>query len=281
MSLPVFFLACLIKMCGVCVWQVMGLPSKMSSLIAAGTSICGVTAITALAPAIKANERDTGVAVANVVAFGTVGMLTYPYLAHAIFDSSEQVGLFLGLAIHDTSQVMGSALTYKMMYGDELALKVAAITKLTRNLCLAGVIPGLAYMHARESGEAPTKFTMKEIQKFIPLFVVGFVGMACARSTGDMMLLNDSLAYGVMDAAQWKDTTSFLGNSTSTVLLGTAMAAVGLSTSAKVFTGVGPKPFIVGMAGCGVTSLAGFGMAITLAQMGILGGSEAAAAVAQ
>ena len=103
--------------------QVMGLPSKMSSLIAAGTSICGVTAITALSPAIKANERDTGVAVANVVAFGTLGMLTYPYLAHAVMDTSEQVGLFLGLAIHDTSQVMGSALTYKMMYGDEVALK--------------------------------------------------------------------------------------------------------------------------------------------------------------
>ena len=244
----------------------------MSSLIAAGTSICGVTAITALSPAIKANERDTGVAVANVVAFGTLGMLTYPYLAHAVMDTSEQVGLFLGLAIHDTSQVMGSALTYKMMYGDELALKVAAITKLTRNLCLAGVIPGLAYMHARESGDVPTKFTMKDLQKFVPLFVVGFVGMACARSTGDMMLLNDSLAYGVMDATQWKEATGFLGNQASTVLLGTAMAAVGLNTSAKVFKGVGPKPFVVGMAGCGVTSLAGFGMAMTLAQMGILGG---------
>merc|ERR1711907_344849 len=108
----------------------------MSSLIAAGTSICGVTAITALAPAIKAEQQEIGVAVANVVAFGTLGMLTYPYVAHALLESSEQVGLFLGLAIHDTSQVIGSALTYKMVYDDELALQVAAITKLSRNLCL-------------------------------------------------------------------------------------------------------------------------------------------------
>ena len=54
-----------------------GIPQKMGALIAAGTSICGVTAITALSPAIKASPRDTAVAVANVVAFGTFGMLTY------------------------------------------------------------------------------------------------------------------------------------------------------------------------------------------------------------
>ena len=113
----------------------MGLPSKMSSLIAAGTSICGVTAITALSPAIKANERDTGVAVVNVVAFGTLGMLTPTRTrchGHAGALGSSWP------CYHDTSQVMVT-LTYKMMYGDELALKVAAITKLTRNLCLLGL----------------------------------------------------------------------------------------------------------------------------------------------
>ena len=52
----------------------MGLPHKMSTLIACGTSICGVTAISALAPAIKATERETSFAIANVVAFGTIGM---------------------------------------------------------------------------------------------------------------------------------------------------------------------------------------------------------------
>ena len=60
--------------------RALGIPQKMGALIAAGTSICGVTAITALSPAIKASPRDTAVAVANVVAFGTFGMLTYPYV---------------------------------------------------------------------------------------------------------------------------------------------------------------------------------------------------------
>ena len=86
----------------------LGLPPKLGLLVAAGTSICGVTAITALAPAIKANEREVGLAVANVVAFGTVAMLTYPYLGNALFAHSEQIGMFLGTAIHDTSQVCGA-----------------------------------------------------------------------------------------------------------------------------------------------------------------------------
>ena len=127
-----------------------GLPPRMGALIAAGTSICGVTAITALAPAIKATPRETAVAVANVVAFGTFGMLAYPYLAHYLLaPESAQVGLFLGTAVHDTSQVLGSAMTYKEVYGDEAALQCAAVTKLTRNLFLAGVIPGLTWASAR------------------------------------------------------------------------------------------------------------------------------------
>lgn len=70
----------------------LGLEPKMSALIAAGTSICGVTAITALTPSIGASKRDMTFAVANVVTFGTIGMLVYPYVAHLLFDHSEQIG---------------------------------------------------------------------------------------------------------------------------------------------------------------------------------------------
>ena len=66
-----------------------------------------MTAITAIAPAIAATQAETAVAVATVVAFGTSSMLAYPVLAHNYlpFEFSEQVGLFLGIAIHDTAQV--------------------------------------------------------------------------------------------------------------------------------------------------------------------------------
>ena len=64
-----------------------------------------VTAITAAAPAIGATPRHVSVAVANVVLFGTVGMLGYPYLAHALLPGAGEAGVFLGIAVHDTSQV--------------------------------------------------------------------------------------------------------------------------------------------------------------------------------
>ena len=70
----------------------LGLPPRLGTLIAAGTSICGVTAIVSTAPAIDADERDVAYAVANVVAFGLFGMLVYPYLAHALLPGQRRSG---------------------------------------------------------------------------------------------------------------------------------------------------------------------------------------------
>src|SRR5688500_12155650 len=156
----------------------LGLPPRLGTLIAAGTSICGVTAIVSTAPAIEADEREVAYAVANVVAFGLFGMLAYPYLAHAILQRSETVGLFLGTAVHDTSQVVGAALTYRQMYADDVVLRVATVTKLTRNLCLAGVIPFLTWMHLRASHKPGTVRASISWKTLVPLFILGFVGMA-------------------------------------------------------------------------------------------------------
>lgn len=238
--------------------RMMGLSPKFGSLVAAGSSICGVTAIVSLAPAIGASQREVALAVANVVAFGTIGMLTYPYLANNWFEHSEQIGMFLGLAIHDTSQVMGSALTYKQVFGDEMVLTVAAITKLTRNMFLAAVIPGLAWYHARDGGGGKGGFSWK---KAVPSFVIGFVLAAAIRSLGDGMLASEdyTLAYGLWDEDQWKSLTSWISNTLgSKVLLGSAMAAVGLSTNISVLQGVGVKPFLVGMTGALMVGAMGF-----------------------
>jgi uncharacterized integral membrane protein (TIGR00698 family) len=241
-----------------------GLPREMSLLLTAGTSICGVTAITALAPAINASNRDIAVAVANTVAFGTIGMLAYPYVFHALCSSSEQVGMCLGVAIHDTSQVLGSAMSYKEIFDDEVALKVAAITKLTRNLGLAVAIPGLTYMHAMEQTKKDESDSEKPVigdsisglntfKKYVPTFLVAFIGMASFRSTGDLLLGSDVEAY--------QATMDFIGNDFSKYALGTAMAGVGLSTSASALKGVGWKPFGVGASGALVVGGTGFTIA--------------------
>jgi uncharacterized integral membrane protein (TIGR00698 family) len=247
-----------------------GLPKEMSLLLTAGTSICGVTAITALAPAIQASNRDIAVAVANTVAFGTIGMLTYPYMFHSLCTTSEQVGMCLGVGIHDTSQVLGAAMAYKETFDDELALKVAAITKLTRNLGLAVAIPGLTYAHAMTQHQQPTtKLSeskestpttisgLNTFQKYVPPFLIAFVGMSCLRSTGDFALGN-----AVSNELEtFQHVMNFVGNDVSKYALGTAMAGVGLSTSVSSLQGVGWKPFAVGAAGALTVGGTGFAVA--------------------
>jgi uncharacterized integral membrane protein (TIGR00698 family) len=156
--------------------RLLGLPPRLGTLIAAGTSICGVTAIVSTAPAIDADERE--------VAYGgqrrgvRAGMLVYPYLVHALLPGSAAIGLFLGTAVHDTSQVVGAALTYRQIYADDAVLRVATVTKLTRNLFLAAVIPLLTWWHARERGAAGSRNAPASWRSLVPSFVLGFVGMA-------------------------------------------------------------------------------------------------------
>ncbi len=246
----------------------LGLPPRLGTLVAAGTSICGVTAIVSTAPAIDADEREVAYAVANVVAFGLFGMLAYPYLAHALLARSETIGLFLGTAVHDTSQVVGAALTYKQLYADDVVLRTATVTKLTRNIFLAVVIPLLTWMHARADGGMPRAHrssgpASSSWTRYIPGFVLGFLGMAVVRSVGDAMVGRSGTAYGVFDPQGWLAVTGFIGDTlASRVLLGTAMAAVGLSTSVAVFKGVGLKPFAVGFAGAVAVGAVGMGMAV-------------------
>lgn len=244
----------------------LGLPPRLGTLIAAGTSICGVTAIVSTAPAIEADEREVAYAVANVVAFGLMGMLLYPYLAHSLLSRPETIGLFLGTAIHDTSQVVGAALTYKQVYGDDVVLRVATVTKLTRNIFLAVVIPVLTWMHLRSQARQIGAGAVGGVtMSIVPGFVVGFVLMALLRTIGDATLGSTGAAFGFLSPDAWSSITRDIGDFwASQVLLGTAMAAVGLNTNFAVFKGVGLKPFAVGMAGALVVGGVGMALAIAL-----------------
>jgi uncharacterized integral membrane protein (TIGR00698 family) len=233
--------------------HVLDLPDRLGTLIAAGTSICGVTAIVSTAPAINAEEKEVAYAVANVTVFGLIGMFAYPYLAHVLLASPEQVGLFLGTAVHETAQVVGSAMTYSEVFQDPRVLQAATVTKLTRNLFLAVVVPILSYRYMKTSKSETTDRV--DIRTLFPMFILGFVAMAIVRSLGDAF----------WNTPLWKTITLQVGDVWgSHYLLGTAMAAVGLGTSFSVFKGVGLKPFIVGLAGAVLVGLVGFLMALLL-----------------
>ena len=221
-----------------------GLTRKVGALLAAGTSVCGVTAIGGLAPAIGASQREIGVAVANVAAYGTLGMLAYPWAAKRLFpEGGVPAGVFLGLSVHDTAQVVGAGMTFRDAFEDEMAFKAATVTKLTRNLTLALAIPYLAY--AFRSADAGAGAAAKR-PALVPGFLIAFVAMAALRSLGDA-------TESVRDDARWKRFHKATGDFASNVVLPTSMAAVGLCMSASALSGVGVAPFVVGA--CAATSV--------------------------
>jgi uncharacterized integral membrane protein (TIGR00698 family) len=224
--------------------RALGVSDRLGTLAAASTAICGVTAALSVGPVIEAEESEVAYTVANVTLFGLIAMLTYPYLAHALFGTdSGAVGLFLGTGIHDTSQVVGAALSYKEVFRDETAFRVATVTKLTRNVFLVAVVPLLAYLHARRTGHAGGRV---RIAKLFPIFVLGFLAMAIVRSIGEANLAAGGLAYGIWNATAWQGVAKTVGDTWGTAALATAMAGVGLSTNLRSFKTMGWKPLYVG-----------------------------------
>jgi uncharacterized membrane protein YadS len=143
------------------------------------------------------------------------------------------------------------------------------VTKLTRNIFLAAVIPILTWQHLKTGATRATRATgaigakRVSFKSLIPGFVIGFLAMAVVRSLGDWTLMRNGAALGIWSATQWASITKQLGDYwASQILLGTAMAAVGLNTNFAVFKGVGLKPFAVGMAGALVVGAVGLTMAL-------------------
>ncbi|MBT2581591.1 putative sulfate exporter family transporter [Planococcus sp. ISL-109] len=226
--------------------KVFGQSNRLGALIANGTGICGVTAIMATAPVIRAKENEISYAVANITIFGLLGMLFYPYLAHFFFaEEPIKAGLFLGTAIHDTAQVTGAALMYEQMYGSTLALDVATITKLTRNLFIIAVIPLIAYLFFRSEGRVSGN--MPKWYKLFPFFILGFLLLSFIRTVGDATLASSGQAFSFFSAQNWESFYSFWSSFGSTYMLGLAMAGVGLSTNLKIFRGMGLRPFYIGL----------------------------------
>ena len=224
--------------------RALGVSDNLGTLAAASTAICGVTAAVSVGPVIEADESEVAYTVANVTLFGLVAMLAYPYLAHGLFGNhSASAGLFLGTGIHDTSQVMGAALSYRDLFRDETAFRVATVTKLTRNVFLVAVVPLLAWTHVRRTGHAGGRV---RIAKLFPLFVLGFLALAIVRSLGDAGLASSGAAFGAWDAVRWSAIVKAVGETGSTAALATAMAGVGLSTDLRAFGKMGWRPLYVG-----------------------------------
>lgn len=235
--------------------RALGLSLRLGSLIAVGTSICGVSAIVATGPAIDAEDDEVSYAVACVTLFGMTALFIYPFLAHWLFAGQPRLaGLFLGTAIHDTAQVAGAGLMYQQQYGAPEALNAATVIKLVRNLCMAGVIPLMAVLYHRRT-QSQLRSTRPKWHQAIPLFVLGFLALAAVRSLGDL----GNRPFGVLTSSAW---SRFLAdaNVVATWCLTIAMAGVGLGTGLAKLKGLGWKPFCVGLTAALLVGGASFGL---------------------
>ena len=244
--------------------RALGVSERLGVLAAASTAICGVTATLAVAPAIDAEEREVAYTVANGTLFGLLGMLLFPPLAHLLFaDAPGAAGLFLGTAIHDTSQVTGAALAYRSAFLDDAAMNAALVTKLVRNTFLVAVVPLLALSHARRTGGAGKRIALG---KLFPLFVLGFLAMALLRTAGDAGL-EGGLALGLFDAGAWKSLTRGIESFGSDACLGAAMAALGLTTRFATLKELGPRPLLLGAGAATAVAAAALGIAALAARL--------------
>ncbi|MGA9638638.1 YeiH family protein [Flavobacterium sp.] len=112
----------------------LSIENKTSHLISCGTAICGGSAIAAIAPIIKSDEKQTSVALGVIFILNSIALFLFPAIGHWLNLSQQEFGLWCAIAIHDTSSVVGSA----NKYGQE-ALEIATTVKLARALWIIPV----------------------------------------------------------------------------------------------------------------------------------------------
>lgn len=151
------------------------LEGDQAVLMAAGFSICGVSAVGAMSAARRSDEKDTGTPVALVTLYGTLAIIVLPLLAGLLELTKPQFGHWVGASVHDVGQVVATAQTM-----GAAALSVAIVVKLTRVLMLAPMV-AIASVQTRRRPAATSAAAVKN-PPIVPLFIVGFIVAVLVRS---------------------------------------------------------------------------------------------------
>jgi uncharacterized integral membrane protein (TIGR00698 family) len=199
---------------GLCRW--LGLPKRMAILVACGNSICGNSAIAAVAPVIGARPEDVASSIAFTAVLGVVVVLTLPLLAPALDLTLTQYGVLAGLTVYAVPQVLAATMPVGIV-----SAQIGTLVKLVRVLMLGPVVILLSILAGRASPDAKPGLSLNRL---VPWFIVGFLGLAMLRSLG---LIPDRVLQAVLPAA--------------TLLTVISMAALGLGVDLKILSRVGGR----------------------------------------
>lgn len=207
--------------------RMLGLNAKLATLVAVGNSICGNSAIAAVAPVIKAEPGDVASAIAFTAVLGVGVVLTLPLLIPLLGYSEYQYGVLAGMSIYAVPQVVAAAAQVS-----DLSLKVATSVKLVRVLLLGPVVLLYALLEGRRGVAGEVRFS---VGKFVPWFIAGFLVLATLRSIGII-----SASVG-----EW---LAFAGK----MLTIASMAALGLGVDFRAIQKAGPRVILAVLASLAV-----------------------------
>jgi uncharacterized integral membrane protein (TIGR00698 family) len=190
-----------------------GLPTRMALLIACGNSICGNSAIAAVAPAIQAEGKDVAASIAFTAVLGVLVVLVLPLLMPLLSLSALQYGVFAGLTVYAVPQVLAATGAAPLA-----SAHIGTLVKLVRVLMLGPVVLALSLLGRAQGGRRPP------LAQMVPWFIVGFLSLMALRSL-------DLLPAWVLAPAH--RVASFL-----TIL---SMAALGLGVDARAVLRAGGR----------------------------------------
>ncbi|MDH6244782.1 putative integral membrane protein (TIGR00698 family) [Mycobacterium sp. OTB74] len=221
-----------------------GLSGKLGSLLAIGTSICGVSAIIAAKGAIRARNSDVSYAIASILALGAVALFVLPPLGHLIGLTDHEFGLWAGLAVDNTAETTATGYLYS-----DAAGKIAVLVKSVRNALIGFVVLGFAiYWAARGEADAVATGVRARAafvwEKF-PKFVLGFLAVSAVVTAG---LLSKGQVSNLASISKWAFLLTFAG--------------VGLSTDFRQIARTGWRPLVVAVIGLVVVAVVSLGLVL-------------------
>lgn len=221
-----------------------GLSGKLGSLLAIGTSICGVSAIIAAKGAIRARNSDVSYAIAAILALGAVSLFVLPPLGHAMGLTDHEFGLWAGLSVDNTAETTATGYLFSDHAG-----KIAVLVKSTRNALIGFVVLGFAlYWSARgQADEIAPGATAKAAsiwQKF-PKFVLGFLVVSAIATAG---WLSKGQTTNLANVSKWAFLLTFAG--------------VGLNTDFRQIARTGWRPLLVAVMGLTVVATVSLGIVL-------------------
>ncbi len=215
---------------------------QLTTLLAVGSSVCGVSAIIATQGAIDADEEDSSTAIAAILALGALSLFTFPLIGHALHMSDRAYGLWAGLAVDNTAEATAAGALYS-----DAAGKFAVLAKTCRNALIGFVVLGYAIQWVRKG--LASRAASKQIDnkgaflwKKFPKFVLGFLAVSLLATLG----ASSNPAIATLGFSKPQLVT--LGNLSRWAFLLT-FAGVGLRTNLKDLFKQGARPFLVGALG--------------------------------